>query len=331
MLKIKRVRYMQLKRHLKLVLLGLVLTFGLFSGTVNAAGSAVITVELSAGSVQTDGNVTLSFYATPSGASVYSAQINVNLTNLTFQSYSSAGSPMTGSNSVAVGGSVGSTSFTIVTSYSGPGGSSSKTLMGRVTAKAGSSAGTGQITLSGADAYDNTGDPMTASSQNASVTITAPPTPPPPSGGGGSGGGGSGGGGSNPANPSNPTTPASNPNPASEVAAGGETMTEQEYSIVTANYENGDVPDEVATTTTKKSSLGKFAAVGAGLIGALAIIAGVMLFLKHRANSLAGGMISGSTTLPVNGDADTAAPTTPEKPQPSDKDGNGPTIIHPQK
>ncbi len=221
----------------------------IFIGAAQAAGSAVVTVEPSAASVNTNSNVNLRFYVTPSGASIYSVQFNVNLSNLTFVSYSAGGT--FAQNFVQSGGTAGSTSFQIVSSHSGVNSSSSKAYIGQVTVKASASAGTGSINISGVVAYDSNLDGMSASGQAGSVTIISPPA----SGGGGSSNPGSGGGGS-----PQPTTPSGNvtqnPNPDSTVAIPNEDGSE---AVIISEEELANVLDEDSEsgTDTEKESTEK--------------------------------------------------------------------------
>lgn len=167
------------KKRFALLIFALILAFsGFLQRPVSAAGSAVITVEPSVTSVTAGGTLDLRFYVTPSGANVYSAYIYVTLTNMYFQSYDSTSVPFNGFAGITDGNSAGSTYFQISTSYQGasPGGAG-KVYMGRVRVITGS-AGSASAVLSASDAYDPNVDPMSPSSQNTSITVSAPASPP---------------------------------------------------------------------------------------------------------------------------------------------------------
>lgn len=315
---------------------------------VSAAGSTVISVEASPTSATTGGDVTLRFYATPSGASVNSVSVNVALNNLSYVSYNGAGS---GFNGVAqVPGGATASNFSVIGAYQSFGGSSSKVLILTVTAKASSSAGTGTVTLSGAEAYDTAETTMATTSQNTSVPISAPITPPTGGGGGstgGSGGGGSGGSGSS----------GSGGGGSSAGGSGGGGGSQQNVAIVPGTEVGPEVPgvelpepDLIAAETSistadagtesltdKIKEGGKIALVAALLLGlaGVAVIAKVLVTRIQHAGGISGkvsGAIVGSpdatptqTTTPVQQPTTTITPT--EQP-PHD---NGPTIITPQK
>lgn len=277
------------------------LVTGLLSGgSVSAAGSAVITVE-SSSSVSTGASVDLNFYVTPSGANVYSVGANVSLSNLTFQSWSSSGSPFNGFNGVTAGGSAGSTSFTFSASYQGAAaGGSSKVFIGKAVATAGGSAGTASINFSSPEAYDSSIDTMAASAQNRSITITAPvqscsagQTGTPPncttvqSGGSSSGSSGSSG-----STPSNPTTTPNKKSTASVPAASGtpntadnpapaQEISEETLSTIFSSGEAEAVSDQPAQEEGEKKKSNTTPLIIGGIAG-LALLGMLIGFLKFK-------------------------------------------------
>lgn len=311
-------------------------------GTASAAGSAVLSVDISPSPVTAGGNVTLSFYVTPSGMNVYSATVNVNLTNLSYLSFSPSGSPFPNS-TVPVGGSAGSTSFSIVSTYQGASsGSSGKTLMGVVTAQSSGSAGTGTVALSGADAYDTNGDPMSASSQNRTVTINAPAAPTCPSGqigtppncttpaapSGSSNSGSSSSGSSNSGGSTNTSANiVDNPNPDSTVAVDGEIMSENDFSLAAADAEAEN--DTVATVTKKTpASLITKLVAGLMLVVLAAVAAKIVLGKVSRKRELS-RHVAGSSSASIFS-ADKNPDHNDHKESSKDDDSsNGPTIITP--
>ncbi len=218
----------------------------LVAGVVSAAGSAVVTAEISPGTASTNTNISLRFYVTPSGAGIYSIQFNVNLGNLTYVSYSPSGTAFGGLSAVQSGGSAGSTSFQIIASHSGSNSSSSKAYIGQVTARTASNAGTGSVSISGVEALDSTLDAMSASGQNASMTITAPVVSNPDPGSG------SGGSTSTPT----PSTPTGNvtqtPNPDSSVAVPNSDGSSEPQIVPEA--ELADVLDDPASESSTETT-----------------------------------------------------------------------------
>lgn len=312
----------------------IVVLSALISAPVSAAGSAVITVEPSTNTVTTGTNLELRFYVTPSGANVYSASISVSLINLTYQSFDSTGTAF----SVAVVPTSTSTSFEIATSYQGasPGGTG-KLYMGKVVVLASASAGTGQINLSSAGAYDASLDPMSATSQNKSVTIAAPATPPAtcPSGQTGT-----------PPNCTAPvvTTTTSNPtttpnasskvtvptatstpgDPASEVVP--ETLLSETFQKGSEEDAQKASDDAAAKKTTKSPSWKTYGLAGVAIVVLAGLGVGAKLLImkrRIRSSSLTGHNMPSSTftSQSATGDA-TIKPVQPSE--------DGPTIIHPQ-
>lgn len=298
-----------------------------------AAGSAVISAE-SASSVTTGSNITVNFYATPSSANIYSGEFNATLTNLTFQSYSSSGSPFNGLNIVVAGNSAGSTNFTVAFSHIGSSaGSSAKALIGTATLRASGSAGTGQVQLGGLIADDNTGDSMSVSASGKTISITAPPaastcpagqtgTPPncttPSSGGGG--------GTNTPAtsNSSNTSNPIDNPNPDSQVNiptsddAEPETISEDEASKVVTGA------GEFTTTsadTEQESSMGWLKYAAGAIVLLVLVGAGAKAFFAWQTRTAVG---SHAAFKPPAQMAQTSPPPHPQTPA-----GHEPQVIKP--
>lgn len=163
-------------KKIKLIIIGLIIGLNLATSQIaTAAGSVVVSAE-SINSVQTGGTIDINFYATVSGANIGGVSFSVNLSNLSYQSYSAAGTAFNGYSGVPSGGS---SAFQVAASYLG-GGSSGRLFIGKITGLAGGTAGTGTVTVSNVSAVDNPNEEaMSGSSQNKSVTITAPPAPAP--------------------------------------------------------------------------------------------------------------------------------------------------------
>lgn len=186
-----------------------------------AAGSAVFTIEPSATSKQAGTQLDVNLYVTASGANMFSGKVNINLTNATLVSFDPSGTNF-GFSAAVAGGTAGSTSFEIASGYFGGNGTQGKLYMGRFIIQLASSAGTATIDLHSPQALEKTStdpdpptfDPMASTTQDKSITITAPAgqtcapgqigtypncsTPPPP-----------------PSGTNNPTT---NPNTGSKIA-----------------------------------------------------------------------------------------------------------------
>lgn len=298
---------------------------------VRAAGTAVVSVEASS-PVQTGADFQANFYVTASGAPVYTVSFSVNFSGITFQSYSPGSSPFNGSNSVANGGSPGSTSIQIAASYVGlvPGGTG-KILVGNATLRAGSSAGTGIIAISGVQAYEYQTDPnnetaMSASGQNGSVTIQAPVQPPAscPSGqtgtppncttpSSGSGGGSSSGGGGSTASP-NPNNSVAVPSSSDGSASDNPPDIISEAEFMGESDENADTaapPSDEAEDSESWFSVWNIAAVGGGVVLLLALVVGGRIFMLHR--SKAAELTNHVMTPP-------SPPVTPSAPQPLQPD-----------
>ncbi len=314
-------------------------------GSATAAGSAVVSVEISSSSVTAGENVTLRFYVTPSGINVYSASTNVSLTNLSFLSYSPSSSPFTGYNAASSGGSVGSTSFSVTASYSGANaGSNGKTLIGVVTAQSSGSAGTGTVALSGADAYDINGDPMSASSQNDTVTINAPAAPTCPSGqtgtppnctspstpsgstNSGNSSNSSSGGSSSSGSTNTTVNTVDNPNPDSTLNAGGETMSENDFSLAAAEAEA-----ETVATTTKKTPASLVTKLVAGLmLVVLAAVAAKIILSRLARKRALNRHVAGSASPSIfSSEKKSDSVDVKDKPKDDHNSSNGPTIITP--
>ncbi len=260
------------------------------SRPVSAAGSAAFTAETNTNSAQTGNTFEIRFYVTTSGANIYSGDVYVTLTNSVFNSYSAVDTDFNGISST-MGGQNGSTSFQIVAGYNGTNSGSGKLYIGKVIAT-GTSVGTATINLYNPSADDANLAPMSASSQDKTVSVTAPPSsggsPTCPSGQVGT-----------PPNCSAPQAPstdksttrntaATSPNPDSNVALPGsnddptappDIVAEPIFAADAAS----ELTDQPAAGDSKKASRTKL--LVAGLAGVVALAAagfiGFKVF-KHR-------------------------------------------------
>lgn len=276
------IKKMQQLSKRNFVVVGLLITAALLLSLpvkTSAAGSAVIGAE-SSSSVTAGSNITVSFYATPSSANIYSGEFRATLSKLTFVSYSSSGSPFTGLNMVMTGNSAGSTNFTVAFSHIGAvSGSSSKVLIGKAVLKASSSTGTAQVSLSDLVADDNSGDPMSPSASGKTLSVTAPPSDDDDESGGG------GGGGTTPTPTNNDSNPIDNPNPDSDVSIPvapdekPKTISEDEASIIVTGAESASTTaDDLALAKTKGWVLYAVGALGFLVLAGIAI----KLFLARQ-------------------------------------------------
>lgn len=331
-----------------------------------AAGSSVVSVEASPASVTPGGNVTLRFYVTPSGASVNSVSVNVALTNLSYVSYSATGSAFNGLAQVPSGATA--TSFSVIGAYQSFGGSGSKALILTVTVKASSSPGTGQVSLSGAEAYDTSEAAMSATVQNASITISAPAD----TDGGDSGGGSSGGGSGSSGNLNSGGGSSQNSSGGNDTS----TSNDQQNKVVVPGSQAGpDVPgvemsetefiaaaDDIVTTANEKDGALTGRLKSGSRIALLSVllfaVAGAAFFIRivitriYNAGGLRGKVSGaivggdeiknpqvhaphGTTITPTNNTPSIShaaphSPTPAVSPEDHPSNHNGPTIIRPQ-
>ncbi len=310
--------------------------------TVSAAGNVAFTAE-GAASAQTGTRFTAVVYVNPSGASFLNGQLTLNLTNLTFQSYSAS----SGMASSAINGcGVGATTCTL--NFYNIAGISTKTAVGTLTINATGAGGTsGQISLSGAAADDTNDSPMAVSTTNRTISISSPPPPatatpntpppatatpntPPPSGGSTATPlPASSSAGSNP----NTSNPIDNPDPESTVSVPDENgevqiISENELSLAVANAETDS---ETVATDTKKSPISLIIMIVTGIILIALVAVGAKLLLdkiarKRNLNPPIAGAPT-DTIFPVD---KTPESSEYEKPPIDDNDlSNGPTIITP--
>ncbi len=340
---LKSIDYLGLKKLTGLLLLAALLLTSLILGSASAAGSTAFTAE-GASSAQTGTQFTAVVYVNPSGASFLNGQLTLNLSNLTFQSFSTSGN--FASAAPVNGCSTGSTTCTL-SFYNITSGVSTKTSVGTLTINAtGAGGSSGQINLSGAIADDSDGLPMGVSTSNRTISITAPaaPTAPtaPPSGGGS----GSGGSPNTPPAGSKPdaTNPIDNPNPDSTVSVPndsgvGEIVSEDQLSIILTEGEQ-DQPSTTVATTTSSSRLPIALSVG-GLITLILVGVGAKIIigrmnsareLASHTNGFSSGFGQTPTTPEVKPTTTEITPsdaTNPIASQPTNQDG--PVVISPDK
>ncbi len=343
---------MRVKKHIKLGILSLTLFASLFAGlagSASAAGSAVITAE-GPSSVAAGSEFDVSFFVTPSGADLFSAEVSVSLTNLTYVKAVAATTQFSGTGFAT---SSTDTSFTVVASHANNGSSNTKVRMLTVTLRAGSAAATGQIALSGAVAKDVTvkdldpNAPMNASAQNRSVTVSCPSgqtgTPPSctsPSGGGGSGAGTNTDNGGTTNTNTTPRNVVNNPVPGSTIAVGTDengnpnVMTEDEFSIGTVN---ANTSTETTMAAAKPASSKRALAIGGIIALLILVLVGVKLVLSRvSAGRTLNRHVNGAGAVGTFGSSESVGHVVEPGSDHKDDDStpptppSGPTIISPQ-
>ncbi|PID32448.1 hypothetical protein CR970_00320 [Candidatus Saccharibacteria bacterium] len=156
-------------------------------GRAYAAGAVEFVAQPNSVNLSSGATHEISVYVTPSGSvDMQSAEVTVNFPDqLQYQNFDSSGTQFS-LVAPASGDSVGSKSVTVIAGFVGRSGTpGTQYYIGKFITKATSTAGTGIVSLTAADAIDTSGsDHMTATVQNASVTVggggTTPPPPPPP-------------------------------------------------------------------------------------------------------------------------------------------------------
>lgn len=318
-------------RRSGLLFVGMALLVASFSGLVSAAGTAIYTAEGLA-SVQPGATYTLNVYVNASGAAIWSGSIDISLTNFTYQSYSPGSSPF-GIAQVIAGNTPGSTSFTIGVAHTSGSGSTGKTLLGVVTLKAtGAGGSTGQIQLSGAQADDFNVDPMAASSQNRSVSITAPPNEDETGNGGGSGNQPSNDSGDDGQQGDNSTlkNPAVTPNANSSVNVPNEQnepeeISEEEYSELVNDMPDEEDTEEPETPAGATDSGSNLPLIG-GIVLMVLLVAGSGLLALKKLGARRYSSVAATSSQAVT-DSDVQAPI--KKPQ-SPQSAPEPTVIRPE-
>lgn len=314
----------------------------LLGNSAQAAGTAHVTVEASS-PVQTGADFQANFYVTASGVSVYSVGFNVSLSGVTFRSYTPGASPFNGSNSVASGGSAGSTSFQIAASYGGAvAGGMGKLFVGQATLRAGSTGGTGAITISNVQALEYTTDSenptnMAGSDQDGSVAIQAPVTPPAtcpagqvgtppncstpqqPSGGNGGGTTGAGGSAANP-NPDNSVAVPSGSTP--ELDPQADIVSESDFMDASAEdtKESSDTAADEKTTFPLKTIL--FAGGAVVVLAGVGVLARLIVLRRRSSKELAGHIVMPPASTPSTPSTPPQSPIQPNAGQTIYPDSN---------
>ena len=283
---------MQLKRKLRLVLLGFVVAFGQLGASTYAAGSVDITVEASSTNAAPNQAVTLSFYVTPNGGTLNNIQAKVKLSNLSYVSYDATGSAF----SLAfVPQDATAAEFEVAGAVQGASkGVSSKSLLLKTTINTGS-AGTGSITFGEAQAHDNStgqngAEAMAVVKHDTTISIA--------------------GSGGTPAVASGSTSVV----PVANAENGDAGVPMLEADLVAAEYTG--VSADAYSSSSKKDTAKQLMRYGPILLIVLIVIIAMMLYMKRKARRLQSSAIS----------IDSAA--TQATTQPRDN-GDGPTIIHP--
>lgn len=164
--------------HVCAIVVAAALLTYLLSRSFAATGTAVFTVEPVTATVSQGTTHELLLYVTPTGATMQSAGVSVNIpSQLQYQSFSSAGSSFNISAAVT-GDTVGSTKVTIAAGFTAgnSGASGAKLYLGKLVTTA-TTVGSGTVTLSDQQAQDPTEAYMATTVASAAVTVTPPPQP----------------------------------------------------------------------------------------------------------------------------------------------------------
>lgn len=164
--------------HICAIIVAASLLTYLLSRSFAATGTAAFTVEPVSATVSQGATHELLIYVTPTGSTMQSAGVSVNIpSQLQYQSFSSAGSSFSISAAVT-GDTVGSTKVTIAAGYTAgnSGAMGAKLYLGKLVTTA-TTVGSGTVTLSDQQAQDPTEAYMTTTIASAAITVTPPPQP----------------------------------------------------------------------------------------------------------------------------------------------------------